>query len=196
MEVCQPTTPAQVFHMLRRQAIRKQRKPLIVFTPKSLLRHKEAVSTLDELAKGQFQHVIGEVDPLDPNKITRVVLCSGKVYYELVAERRKRNISHIAIVRLEQLYPFPQDAFEAELARYPAATELVWCQEEPRNQGAWYWIASRQHLSRALGKPQELLLVSRPASPSPAVGYLGKHNAQQKLLIDSALGEIGPYNPA
>ncbi len=196
MEVCQPTTPAQVFHMLRRQAIRKQRKPLIVFTPKSMLRHKEAVSSLDELAKGSFQHVIGEVDPLDPQKVTRVLLCSGKVYYELVAERRKRNIPHIAIVRLEQLYPFPQEAFEAELARYPHAAEIVWCQEGPRNQGAWYWIASRQHLSRSLGKTQQLLLVSRPASASPAVGYLSKHNAQQKALIDSALGEIGPYKPA
>ena len=196
MEVCQPTTPAQVFHMLRRQAIRKQRKPLIVFTPKSLLRHKEAVSTLDEMAKGQFQRMIGEVDPLDPKKVTRVILCSGKVYYELVAARRERNISHIAIVRLEQLYPFPQDLFQAELARYPGATEIVWCQEEPRNQGAWYWIASRQHLSRSLGRKQELLLVSRPASPSPAVGYYSKHHAQQKALIDSALGEIGPYKPA
>ena len=196
MEVCQPTTPAQAFHMLRRQAIRKQRKPLIVFTPKSLLRHKEAVSTLDEMAKGQFQRMIGEVDPLDPKKVTRVILCSGKVYYELVAARRERNISHIAIVRLEQLYPFPQDLFQAELARYPGATEIVWCQEEPRNQGAWYWIASRQHLSRSLGRKQELLLVSRPASPSPAVGYYSKHHAQQKALIDSALGEIGPYKPA
>ena len=196
MEVCQPTTPAQVFHMLRRQAIRKQRKPLIVFTPKSLLRHKEAVSTLDEIAKGQFQRVIGEVDPLDPKKVTRVIFCSGKVYYELIAARRAKNISHIAIVRLEQLYPFPQEAFRAELARYPAATEIVWCQEEPRNQGAWYWIASRQHLDRSLNKKQQLLLVSRPASASPAVGYLSKHNAQQKVLIESALGEISPYKPA
>ena len=190
MEVCQPSTPAQVFHMLRRQAIRKQRKPLIVFTPKSLLRHKEAVSTLDEMAKGQFQRMIGEVDPLDPKKVTRVILCSGKVYYELVAARRERNISHIAIVRLEQLYPFPQDLFQAELARYPGATEIVWCQEEPRNQGAWYWIASRHHLDSQLGTKQKMLLVSRPASSSPAVGYLAKHNEQTKALIESALGKI------
>ncbi|MFB0936899.1 MAG: 2-oxoglutarate dehydrogenase E1 component, partial [Propionivibrio sp.] len=140
--------------------------------------------------------VIGEVDPLDRDKVTRVIFCSGKVYYELVAARRERNIQHIAIARLEQFYPFPQEAFEAELARYPAATEVVWCQEEPRNQGAWYWIASRQHLSRSLGGKQELLLGSRPASPSPAVGYYSKQNAQQKALIDSALGEIGPYKPA
>ena len=196
MEVCQPSTPAQVFHMLRRQAIRKQRKPLVVFTPKSLLRHKDAVSTLDEIAKGQFQRVIGEVDPLDPKKVTRVIFCSGKVYYELLAARRDKNIGHIAIARVEQLYPFPQDEFQAEMAKYPKATEIVWCQEEPRNQGAWYWIASRNHLSRSLSSKQQLLLVSRPASPSPAVGYYSKHNAQQKSLIESALGEIGQYKLA
>jgi 2-oxoglutarate dehydrogenase E1 component len=196
MEVCQPTTPAQVFHMLRRQAIRKQRKPLIVFTPKSLLRHKEAVSTLDELAKGAFRCVIGEVDALDEKKVKRVVFCSGKVYYDLIAARREKNIGSIAIARLEQLYPFPQEAFKAELARYPKATEIVWCQEEPRNQGAWYWIASRQHLDRSFNSKQSLLLVSRPASPSPAVGYYGRHNAQQKALIESALGEIDPYKLA
>ena len=196
MEVCQPSTPAQVFHMLRRQAIRKQRKPLVVFTPKSLLRHKDAVSTLDELAKGQFQRIIGEVDPLDAKKVTRVIFCSGKLYYELVAARRERNIGHIAIARLEQLYPFPQEAFQAEMAKYPKATEVVWCQDEPRNQGAWYWIASRNHLSRSLTSKQQMLLVSRPASPSPAVGYHSKHVAQQKSLIDSALGEIGPYKLA
>ena len=196
MEVCQPSTPAQVFHMLRRQAIRKQRKPLVVFTPKSLLRHKDAVSTLDELSKGQFQRIIGEVDPLDAKKVTRVIFCSGKLYYELLAARRERNIGHIAIARLEQLYPFPQEAFQAEMAKYPKATEVVWCQDEPRNQGAWYWIASRNHLSRSLSSKQQMLLVSRPASPSPAAGYHSKHVAQQKSLIDSALGEIGPYKLA
>ena len=196
MEVCQPSTPAQVFHMLRRQAIRKQRRPLVVFTPKSLLRHKDAVSTLDELSKGQFQHIIGEVDPLDAKKVTRVIFCSGKLYYDLVAARRERNIGHIAIARIEQLYPFPQAAFQAEMAKYPKSTEVVWCQDEPRNQGAWYWIASRNHLSRSLSSKQQLLLVSRPASPSPAAGYYSKHNAQQKSLIDSAFGEIGQYKLA
>ena len=196
MEVCQPSTPAQVFHMLRRQAIRKQRKPLIVFTPKSLLRHKEAVSTLDDIAKGAFQPVIGEVDPIDQKKVKRVIFCSGKIFYELLAARREKNITDIAIARLEQLYPFPQEAFQAELAKYPKATEIVWCQEEPRNQGAWYWIASRQHLDRSFNRKQHLLLVSRPASPSPAAGYYSKHNAQQKALIESALGEIGQYKPA
>ena len=196
MEVCQPSTPAQVFHMLRRQAIRKQRKPLIVFTPKSLLRHKDAVSSLDELSRGRFQPVIGEVDPIDPNKVTRVVFCSGKVYFDLVAARREKNIGNIAIARIEQLYPFPQQDFDDELAKYPNVTEVVWCQDEPRNQGAWYWIASRQHLDRSLTKKQHLLLVSRPASPSPAVGSLSKHNAQKKALIESALGAIGAYKPA
>nr|MBP8163128.1 2-oxoglutarate dehydrogenase E1 component [Propionivibrio sp.] len=196
MEVCQPSTPAQVFHMLRRQAIRKQRKPLIVFTPKSLLRHKDAVSTMEEISKGSFRTVIGEVDPIDGKKVTRVIFCSGKVYYDLLAARREKNITHIAIARLEQLYPFPQEAFQAEMAKYPKATEIVWCQEEPRNQGAWYWIASRQHLDRSFNSKQRLLLVSRPASPSPAVGYYSKHNAQQKALIESALGEIGQYKLA
>ena len=196
IEVCQPSTPAQVFHMLRRQAIRKQRKPLIVFTPKSLLRHKDAVSTMDEIAKGSFQTVIGEVEALDAKKVTRVIFCSGKIYYNLVAARREKEITTIAIARLEQLYPFPQEAFQAELAKYPKATEIVWCQDEPRNQGAWYWIASRQHLDRSFNSKQRLLLVSRPASPSPAVGYLSKHNAQLKKLMDSAFGEIDPYKLA
>jgi 2-oxoglutarate dehydrogenase E1 component len=190
MEVCQPTTPAQVFHMLRRQAVRKQRKPLVVFSPKSLLRHKDATSTMDELSKGEFQRVIGEVDPLDAKKVTRVIFCSGKIYYDLVAARRERKITNIAIARLEQLYPFPEASFKDELARYPKCTEIVWCQDEPRNQGAWYWIASRQHLSRSLNDKQHLLLVSRPASASPAVGYASKHLAQQKDLIESALGKI------
>ena len=196
MEVCQPSTPAQIFHLLRRQAIRKQRKPLIVFTPKSLLRNKDAVSTMDEMTKGSFQCIIGETEAIDPKKVTRVIFCSGKIYYDLLAARRAKNITHIAIARLEQLYPFPRDEFAAELARYPKATEIVWCQDEPRNQGAWYWIASRQHLDRSFNSKQKLLLVSRPASPSPAAGYYSKHNEQQKALIESALGDIGPYKLA
>ncbi|WP_424243810.1 2-oxoglutarate dehydrogenase E1 component [Azonexus hydrophilus] len=190
MEVCVPTTAAQVFHMLRRQGVRMQRKPLIVMSPKSLLRHKDAASSLEELANGEFQRVIGEVDDLDPKKVKRVVLCCGKVYYDLVNARREKKINDIAIVRLEQLYPFPKESLEQELAKYPKATEIVWAQEEPRNQGAWYWIASRHHLDSQLGSKQKMLLVSRPASSSPAVGYLAKHNEQQKALIESALGKI------
>ncbi|HLO61642.1 MAG TPA: 2-oxoglutarate dehydrogenase E1 component [Azonexus sp.] len=190
MEVCMPTSAAQVFHMLRRQAVRMQRKPLIVMSPKSLLRHKDATSSLEELANGEFKRVIGEVDDLDPKKVKRVILCSGKVYYDLVNARREKGIKDIAIVRLEQLYPFPKDSLQAELAKYPKATEIVWAQEEPRNQGAWYWIASRHHLDTQLGAKQKMLLVSRPASSSPAVGYLAKHNEQTKALIESALGKI------
>ena len=190
MEVCVPTTAAQVFHMLRRQGLRMQRKPLIVMSPKSLLRHKDASSSLEELANGSFQTVIGEVDKVDAKKVTRVILCAGKVYYDLLAARREKSITTMAIVRIEQLYPFPREHLEKELAKYPKATEIVWCQEEPRNQGAWYWIASRHHLDTQLGTKQRLLLVARPASSSPAVGYLAKHNEQQKALIESAFGAI------
>ncbi|MCL2075316.1 MAG: 2-oxoglutarate dehydrogenase E1 component [Betaproteobacteria bacterium] len=190
MEVCVPTTPAQIFHLLRRQMLRKQRKPLIVFSPKSLLRRKEAVSDMELLARDTFHRVIGEVDSLDAEQVTRILLCSGKVYYDLLAARRERGIRHIAIARIEQLYPFPGISFAAELAKYPQAVEIVWCQEEPRNQGAWYWFSSRQHLARFAGEKQKLLLVSRPAAASPAVGYLAKHNAQLKDLIESALGRI------
>ena len=190
MEVCVPTTAAQVFHMLRRQAVRMQRKPLIVMSPKSLLRHKDACSPLEDLANGEFQRVIGEVDKLDAKKVTRVVFCSGKVYYDLLAARREKKLNSVAIVRLEQLYPFPQESVAKELAKYPKATEIVWCQEEPRNQGVWYWLASRHHLDNALGDKRKFLLVARPAAASPAVGYYAKHNAQQKAVIENAFGEI------
>ncbi len=190
MEVCVPTTAAQVFHMLRRQGVRMQRKPLVVMSPKSLLRHKDAASSLEELATGEFQRVIGETDAIDAKKVKRVILCSGKVYYDLVNARREKKITDIAIVRLEQLYPFPKESLEKEMAKYPKATEVVWAQEEPRNQGAWYWMASRNHLVSQIGTKQKLLLVARPASSSPAVGYLAKHNEQQKALIESALGKI------
>jgi 2-oxoglutarate dehydrogenase E1 component len=181
IQVCVPSTPAQFFHMLRRQVLRPMRKPLIVMTPKSLLRRKEAASPLEELATGGFQCVIGDPAKPAPKKVKRVVFCSGKVYYDIAAERDKRGIEDIAIVRIEQLYPFPKDSLEKELAKYPKATEIVWCQEEPRNQGAWYWIASRHHLdSQTQCTKQKMLLVSRPASSSPAVGYLAKHNEQTK----------------
>ena len=134
-----PTTPAQIFHLLRRQMLRHYRKPLIVMSPKSLLRHKEAVSTLEELADGKFQTVIGEVDKLAAKKVRRVIVCRGKVYYELLAYRREHKIDDIAIIRLEQQYPFPHADFKRERrASIPKAKEVVWCQEEPQNQGAWY----------------------------------------------------------
>ncbi|WP_347247430.1 2-oxoglutarate dehydrogenase E1 component [Zoogloea sp.] len=190
MEVCIPSGPSQIFHLLRRQALRKIRKPLVIITPKSLLRHKDAISSLDDLSKGTFQTVIGEVDELEAKKVKRVVICSGKIYYELLAHRRAQDIKDIAIVRLEQLYPFPAEAFAAEVNKYPNAKEVVWCQEEPRNQGVWYWLASRHHLDSALGDKHKFLLVSRPAAASPAVGYYAKHNAQQKAVIENAFGEI------
>ena len=189
-QVCIPSSAAQIFHLLRRQMLRKVRKPLIVITPKSLLRHKDAASPLDELASGGFRTVIGESEEIDPKKATRVVLCSGKVYYELIAHRREQKITNTAVVRLEQVYPFPNDALQAELAKWPKAKELVWCQEEPRNQGCWYWLASRHHLLRSTRAGQGLFLVSRPASASPAVGYYSKHNAQQKALIEGAFGKM------
>ncbi len=190
-QVCVPSTPAQIFHLLRRQMVRSLRKPLVVMTPKSLLRHKDAVSTLDELANGTFQTVIGDVEKLDAKKVKRIVLCSGKIYYELAAERAAKGIKDVAIIRIEQLYPFPDDVFTAELAKYPQAKEIVWCQEEPENQGSWYFFASRQLLSRSLPKGHALHLVSRPAAASPAVGYYAKHNAQQKEVVEGAFGPLG-----
>ncbi len=138
IQVCIPTTAAQIFHLLRRQIQRRFRKPLIVMAPKSLLRHKLAASNLDELTRGGFQPVIGDVDTAAPTHITRLVLCSGKVYFDLLERKHAESLDHIAIVRIEQLYPFPWRLLKKELARYPHATEFCWCQEEPQNQGAWY----------------------------------------------------------
>ena len=188
MQVCQPTTPAQIFHLLRRQMIRLFRKPLVIMTPKSLLRNKEATSTLDEFSRGGFQTVIGETSPaVDSKKVKRVVFCTGKVYYDLLAARRERALDDVALVRIEQLYPFPHKAFEAEMKRYAHATQFVWCQDEPQNQGAWFYV--QHHISEALREGQRLSYAGRAASASPAVGYYDKHYAQQKELIAAALGE-------
>ena len=190
-QVCVPTTPAQVFHLLRRQMLRKVRKPLIIITPKSLLRHKDAVSSMEDFTQGGFQTVIGETEKLSPSKVKRVVLCQGKIYYELLAYRTENKIKDTALIRIEQLYPFPAQAFADALSQFPKAKEIVWCQEEPRNQGPWYWLASRQHLINVVDESKvELLLVSRPASASPAVGYLAVHNAQQKEVVKNAFGPI------
>ena len=186
IQVCVPSTPAQIFHLLRRQMLRKLRKPLVVMTPKSLLRHKSAVSTLDELATGEFQTLIGETEDLDAKKVKRVVLCAGKVYYDLIAARTENKQKDVAILRVEQLYPFPTERYAAELKKYAAAKEVVWCQEEPLNQGAWY--SSRHHFKAGLRAGQTLHGVARPAAASPAVGYQSKHNAQQKTVIETALG--------
>ena len=188
MQVCVPSTPAQVFHMLRRQALRPTRKPLIAMTPKSLLRHKLAVSTLDELCAGHFHNVIDEVDEIDKGSVDRLVICSGKVYYDLLEARREAATSNIAIVRLEQLYPFPEEEFAQVVASYPNLEEVVWCQEEPMNQGAWY---SMQHRLRRgiLSHNEELYLVyaGRDAYAAPAVGYASIHTEQQQQLVHDAL---------
>jgi len=184
-QVCVPTTPAQLFHMLRRQMVRNYRKPLIVMMPKSLLRHKLSTSSLDDLANGQFNTVIPEIDAHDDSDIDRVVLCSGKVYFDLLEERRKRELKNVAIVRVEQLYPFPRDLVSAELKRYGEVHEVFWCQEEPRNQGAWYQI--QHHLRACIRSDQALLYAGRPASAAPAAGYYNTHLEQQKKLVDDAL---------
>lgn len=185
MQVCMPTTPSQMFHMLRRQILRPLRRPLVVMTPKSLLRHKLAASDVRELVDGKFHLVIGEHDALDLNHITRLVLCGGKVYYDLLEERRQRELKHIAIVRLEQLHPFPTLDLAAEMKRYPRAREIIWCQEEAKNQGAWYQI---DHYLRAAAPAHEVQYVGREASPSPAVGYYNLHLEQQRRLVLQALG--------
>ena len=185
MQVCIPTTPAQCFHMIRRQMLRPYRKPLIVMTPKSLLRHKLAVSTWDDLTQGTFQTVIGEVDELPIKKIKRVILCSGRVYYDLLQKRRDEGLKDVAIIRIEQLYPFPEEQLKKMLEPYQHVKDIVWCQEEPHNQGAWY--SSQHHLCKALMRGQTLQYVGRAASAAPAAGYLARHTAEQQQLVAEAL---------
>ncbi|MDF3837411.1 2-oxoglutarate dehydrogenase E1 component [Cupriavidus basilensis] len=188
MQVCQPTTPAQIFHLLRRQMIRLFRKPLVIMTPKSLLRNKDAVSPLSDLAKGHFETVIPDHEELNASKVKRVVMCSGKVYYDLVNTRKERGASDTAIIRMEQLYPFPHKAVAAELKKYPNANEIVWCQDEPQNQGAWFFV--QHYIMENMGEGQKLGYAGRPASASPAVGYYAKHNEQQKALLDAAFSKL------
>ena len=187
IQVCVPTTPAQIYHLLRRQVIRPLRKPLVVLTPKSLLRHKLAISTLEDLADGSFQTVIPEIDALDAAKVTRLVLCSGKVYYDLLEKRRSEGREDIAIVRIEQLYPFPEDDLMEAIAPYTNLTNAVWCQEEPMNQGAWY--SSQHHLRRSIGNHKTglgLEYAGRDASAAPACGYASMHAEQQEKLLQDA----------
>jgi 2-oxoglutarate dehydrogenase E1 component len=166
-----PSTPAQMFHMIRRQMLRSLRKPLVVMTPKSLLRHELSVSSLDDLAKGGFATVIDEVDEINPAQVQRLVLCSGKVYFDLLKARRAAAQKDVALVRIEQLYPFPKLAYEAVLRRYPQAREVVWCQEEPQNQGAWYSI--RHRLEGPLQNDRHVLLYAGPvACCGPCHGHL------------------------
>jgi len=189
VQICVPSTPAQVYHMLRRQVIRPLRKPLVVMSPKSLLRHKLAISTLEELAGGRFYTVIDEVDELDAKAVRRVLLCSGKVYYDLLERRRAEEINDVAIVRIEQLYPFPAKQLAKVLSKYSNVEEVIWTQEEPMNMGAWY--SSQHHMRRALSQLNpdlHLQYAGRAASASPAAGYMALHLEQQETLIRDALG--------
>ena len=188
MQVCMPTTPAQMFHLLRRQMHRPMRKPLIVMTPKSLLRHRLATSTLEQMADGRFEVLLDEIDPIDPKQVTRLVLCSGKVYYDILEKRRELELANVAIVRVEQLYPFPQQEIEAELKRYNSA-EVYWCQEEPENMGAWRFIGPRiGDVLDHLGRPNlRIRYVGREEAASTATGYLKVHDQQQRSIVEAAL---------
>jgi 2-oxoglutarate dehydrogenase E1 component len=188
MQIVQPTTASQIFHVLRRQMVRNLRKPLIIFTPKSLLRNKDATSPLTEFTKGGFQTVIAESKALKADKVKRVVVCSGKVYYDLVKHREEKGHDDVAILRVEQLYPFPHKAFAAEMKKYPHATDIVWCQDEPQNQGAWFFVQHYIHENMVDG--QRLGYSGRAASASPAVGYSHLHLEQQKSLVEGAFGKL------
>ncbi len=191
MQVVQPTTASQIFHLLRRQMVRNLRKPLVIFTPKSLLRNKDATSPLSEFTKGTFQTVIPEQnDDVVKNaaKVKRIVACSGKVYYDLVKKRDEKGGNDVAIIRVEQLYPFPHKAFAAEVRKYPNATDIVWCQDEPQNQGAWFFVQHNIHENMLDG--QRLGYAGRAASASPAVGYAHLHQDQQKNLVEAAFGKL------
>src|SRR6267142_536705 len=188
MQVCVPTNAAQIFHLLRRQMLRPFRKPLVVMTPKSLLRKKEASASIHELASGSFQTVIPELEPLEAKDVKRVIACCGKVYYDLIAKRKELQKTDVAVIRLEQLYPFPHKQFEAEMKRYPGASEVVWCQEEPQNQGAWY--QSGHYLRENMRDDQKLCYAGRPPSASPASGYMARHKEAQKALVEQAFGKF------
>ncbi len=189
MQVVQPTSASQIFHVLRRQMVRMFRKPLVLMTPKSLLRNKDATSPLTDFTRGEFKTVIGEVDAaINADKVKRVIACSGKVYYDLVKARAEKKQSDVAILRVEQLYPFPHKAFAAEMKKYPNATDVVWCQDEPQNQGAWFFVQHQIHENMLEG--QKLGYAGRPASASPAVGYAHLHQEQQKALLDQAFAKL------
>jgi 2-oxoglutarate dehydrogenase complex dehydrogenase (E1) component-like enzyme len=190
MQVVNASTPAQYFHVLRRQMHggtdrRGVRKPLIIFTPKRMLRNPRAVSVLDELMTGTFHEIMDETAAIDPARVTRLLLCSGQVYYDLLAAREERKIEHVAIARLEQMYPFPASGVQAILARYPALAEVVWVQEEPRNMGAWRFVQEQmQPLLEAYRRM--LRYIGRPESASTSAGSLKRHQEEQVDLVDSA----------
>jgi 2-oxoglutarate dehydrogenase E1 component len=182
MQVVNLTTPAQLFHCLRRQVLRPWRKPLIIMSPKSLLRHRRAISTMDELANGTFQRIIPDDPAIDPSKVRRLVMCTGKIYYDLLERRERGNVDDVGILRVEQLYPLRPSELQARLAPYPKDVDLVWVQEEPWNMGAWYFMRAR--LPEILGNEQPLRCIARPESASPATGSRASHEMEQQLLID------------
>ena len=188
IQIVQPTTASQIFHVLRRQMIRNLRKPLIIFTPKSLLRNKDATSPLSEFTKGGFQTIIPESKPLIAEKVKRILMCSGKVYYDLVKKREEKGADDVAILRVEQLYPFPHKVFAAELKKYSNVTEIMWCQDEPQNQGAWFFV--QHYIFENMLEGQKLGYSGRAASASPAVGYSHLHQDQQKALVDGAFAKL------
>jgi 2-oxoglutarate dehydrogenase E1 component len=185
MQVCVPSTPAQMFHVLRRQMLRHFRKPLILMTPKSLLRHELSVSALQDFTRGGFCNVIGEIDDVAAESVRRIVFCAGKVYFDLLKARRKEGIRDVALVRIEQLYPFPGEEYAAILNRYPNAREIVWCQEEPQNQGAWYQI--RHRLQEFAGARREVLYAGRASAAAPATGLIKVHETEQQGIVQAAL---------
>ncbi len=188
MQVVQPTTASQIFHVLRRQMVRNLRKPLIIMTPKSLLRNKDATSPLSEFTRGGFQTVIPDSKNLVAEKVKRVVACSGKVYYDLAKKREEKGIDDTAIIRVEQLYPYPHKAFGAELRKYPNLVDVVWCQDEPQNQGAWFFV--QHYIHENMQEGQKLGYAGRAAAASPAAGYSHLHQEQQKSLVDAAFGKL------
>jgi 2-oxoglutarate dehydrogenase E1 component len=178
-----------MFFLLRRQMIRPYRKPLVIFTPKSLLRHKDSVSPLNEFAESKFKAVNGEWDEsIKPDKVKRLIVCSGKVFFDLMNARKEKGLKDAAIIRVAQLYPFPHDEFQAQLDLHPNANEVVWCQEEPGNQGAWHRI--QHYILRHMRPDQVLGYAMRASSASPAAGYLQLHNEQQKELVNAAFAPL------
>ena len=188
MQVCIPTSPAQLFHLLRRQMLRPYRKPLIVFTPKSLLRHPMSVSSLSAYTQGQFELISTSYTEAEEVNIKRLLVCTGKVYFDLLQEKIKHQMSDVGIIRIEQLYPFPKDEVKQELAKFKHIKQVIWVQEEPRNQGAWFYMQSRMNLSDCIHPDQSLEYAGRDYSASPAAGYMQLHKQQQMQLVNDALG--------
>jgi 2-oxoglutarate dehydrogenase E1 component len=188
IQVCTPTTPAQIYHLIRRQALRPTRKPLVVMSPKSLLRHKRAISTLEELSEGRFETVLADTD-VNAEEVTRLVLCGGKVYYDLLEKRESDGITNTALVRIEQLYPFPEQRLQEIIAPYSNLKHVAWCQEEPQNQGAWY--CSQHHMRHVIHQHNAQLYLQyagRESAAAPAAGSMALHVEQQQRLINDAFG--------